>query len=366
MQSERHLCVPHLPHFIVYAWGSCKPSTRLAVQGRTMLVLSRKKDEKIIIGDNITVMVIEIRGDKVRLGIEAPKKSPYTARKSTTRSSAETGREAGCRRSTPTNDVVRNSSPLFARPLAVARRRKFRPSFLVPTTSLRGWGNPPHNDRQGRGHCHLSARSDRSCHPPRPGRPRPDFERAAVRSALSGPPRSAAADPGQSCRHAAIVTGFFIPAADPPAAETDGPPVRSSWRWPLNRWASPTLVTDSNCAVALRAAVAPGRRSIFGCRLPVRRRSIGGRSAAELWIDEFEKRSGPHVDARDRHRTSRSQPRRAVARANRESDRRPWRSFWRPCPPNIATAATIPAVHRRLVAAPLHRLFEKSSSGQAA
>ena len=38
-----------------------------------MLVLSRKKDEKIVIGDNITVMVIEIRGDKVRLGIEAPK-----------------------------------------------------------------------------------------------------------------------------------------------------------------------------------------------------------------------------------------------------------------------------------------------------
>ena len=37
-----------------------------------MLVLSRKKDEKIVIGDNITLMVIEIRGDKVRLGIEAP------------------------------------------------------------------------------------------------------------------------------------------------------------------------------------------------------------------------------------------------------------------------------------------------------
>ena len=38
-----------------------------------MLVLSRKRDEKIVIGDNITVMVIEIRGDKVRLGIEAPR-----------------------------------------------------------------------------------------------------------------------------------------------------------------------------------------------------------------------------------------------------------------------------------------------------
>lgn len=38
-----------------------------------MLVLSRKKDEKIVIGDQITLMVIDIRGDKVRLGIEAPK-----------------------------------------------------------------------------------------------------------------------------------------------------------------------------------------------------------------------------------------------------------------------------------------------------
>ncbi len=38
-----------------------------------MLVLSRKKDESIIIGDNITVSVIEIRGDKVRLGVEAPR-----------------------------------------------------------------------------------------------------------------------------------------------------------------------------------------------------------------------------------------------------------------------------------------------------
>ena len=41
-----------------------------------MLVLSRKKNESIIINDNITVTVIEIRGDKVRLGIEAPKEIP--------------------------------------------------------------------------------------------------------------------------------------------------------------------------------------------------------------------------------------------------------------------------------------------------
>ncbi len=38
-----------------------------------MLVLSRKKDESIIINDHIRVTVVEIRGDKVRLGIDAPK-----------------------------------------------------------------------------------------------------------------------------------------------------------------------------------------------------------------------------------------------------------------------------------------------------
>lgn len=36
------------------------------------LVLSRKKEESIIIGDRITITVIEIRGDKVRLAIDAP------------------------------------------------------------------------------------------------------------------------------------------------------------------------------------------------------------------------------------------------------------------------------------------------------
>lgn len=37
-----------------------------------MLVLSRKFSEKVLIGDNITVTVVEIRGDKVRLGFDAP------------------------------------------------------------------------------------------------------------------------------------------------------------------------------------------------------------------------------------------------------------------------------------------------------
>ena len=41
-----------------------------------MLVLSRKKDESIVIGDNIVVTVVDIRGDKVRLGINAPAGTP--------------------------------------------------------------------------------------------------------------------------------------------------------------------------------------------------------------------------------------------------------------------------------------------------
>ncbi len=45
-----------------------------------MLVLSRKRDESIVINDDITIMVVEIRGDKVRLGIEAPKEVPVHRR----------------------------------------------------------------------------------------------------------------------------------------------------------------------------------------------------------------------------------------------------------------------------------------------
>ncbi len=41
-----------------------------------MLVLSRKKNENIIINDNVIVTVIEIRGDKFRLGFDAPRDVP--------------------------------------------------------------------------------------------------------------------------------------------------------------------------------------------------------------------------------------------------------------------------------------------------
>ena len=41
-----------------------------------MLVLARKKNEVIVINNDIKITVVEIRGDKVRLGIEAPKEVP--------------------------------------------------------------------------------------------------------------------------------------------------------------------------------------------------------------------------------------------------------------------------------------------------
>jgi carbon storage regulator len=38
-----------------------------------MLVLSRQRDESIMIGDNVVVTIVDVRGDRVRLGIEAPR-----------------------------------------------------------------------------------------------------------------------------------------------------------------------------------------------------------------------------------------------------------------------------------------------------
>ncbi len=45
-----------------------------------MLVLSRKKNESIVIGNQIVITVVEVRGDRVRLGIEAPQEVPVHRR----------------------------------------------------------------------------------------------------------------------------------------------------------------------------------------------------------------------------------------------------------------------------------------------
>lgn len=45
-----------------------------------MLVLSRQKNESIVIGDDIEINIVDVRGGKVRLGITAPKETPVHRR----------------------------------------------------------------------------------------------------------------------------------------------------------------------------------------------------------------------------------------------------------------------------------------------
>ena len=48
----------------------------LVERGKNLLVLSRRRDQTLVIGDNVEVTVLEIKGGQVRLGINAPKAVP--------------------------------------------------------------------------------------------------------------------------------------------------------------------------------------------------------------------------------------------------------------------------------------------------
>lgn len=89
-----------------------------------MLVLSRQKDETIIIGDDIEVTVVDIRGDKVRLGINAPKsvtvhrKEVYEQIKRENREAAQVKPEdlAGLRLPAPGTGAAKPVRPLGSKP----------------------------------------------------------------------------------------------------------------------------------------------------------------------------------------------------------------------------------------------------------
>ncbi len=82
-----------------------------------MLVLSRQKDQTIMIGDNVEITVVDIRGDKVRLGITAPSEIPvhrkevYDAIKQENREAANIKLEDITNLSDQSNNVAKPGGP---------------------------------------------------------------------------------------------------------------------------------------------------------------------------------------------------------------------------------------------------------------
>ena len=115
--------------------GPAKDSTGVSPYERivVMLVLSRKKNESIVINNDITIVVVEIRGDKVRLGVEAPKEVPvhrrevYDAIK----------RNAAVQSGAPDRGRPIPIRPLRRSPLCAATIHAFAPACCSPTS-------PPH------------------------------------------------------------------------------------------------------------------------------------------------------------------------------------------------------------------------------
>ena len=75
-----------------------------------MLVLSRQRDESIVIGDNIVITIVDIRGDKVRLGINAPAEIPVHRQEVYDAIQRENLRAAGLSRATHRDSENRPSS----------------------------------------------------------------------------------------------------------------------------------------------------------------------------------------------------------------------------------------------------------------
>lgn len=72
-----------------------------------MLVLSRKKDQAIMIGDNIELTILEIQGDQVRIGIIAPK-NVSIHRKEIFLDIQEENRKAACSGMTQLDAILKN------------------------------------------------------------------------------------------------------------------------------------------------------------------------------------------------------------------------------------------------------------------
>lgn len=110
-----------------------------------MLVLSRQRDETIMIGDDIEITVVDIRGDKVRLGINAPtriavhRKEVYDAiRAENQRASQIAGNELALPKGAP--GVIR---PRIASSRLAAYSAQASPIPLRPGARVSGQMPPP-------------------------------------------------------------------------------------------------------------------------------------------------------------------------------------------------------------------------------
>jgi hypothetical protein len=80
-----------------------------------MLIISRKKDEKIIVADDIEITILEVGRNRVRFGIKAPKSIPIHTRLKTTPPSDQTGQVV---------EMEPKKSPLEGLPAAVGFTRR--------------------------------------------------------------------------------------------------------------------------------------------------------------------------------------------------------------------------------------------------
>ena len=107
-----------------------------------------------------------------------------------------------------------------------------------------------------------------------------ETEQAAASRLGAGQLAAAAMDLAHHARKVAIVTGFFIPHAQPPAAETDGPPGSLLLAHCLQSLGiEAAVITDAPCAPAVRAAA-------DGISFPIDRVLVSPLKA-ESWCDEF-------------------------------------------------------------------------------
>ena len=80
-----------------------------------MLIISRKKDEKIIVADDIEITILEVGRNRVRFGIKAPKEIPIHTRLKTSPATDQSGQII---------DIERKKSPLAGLPAAVGIPRR--------------------------------------------------------------------------------------------------------------------------------------------------------------------------------------------------------------------------------------------------